>query len=312
MVTNTGQTPANLRCFEETGRVTIEVTGKDRQKYLNAMLTNQVVTLEPGQGCLACAVLVSTDADCAEAALVHLRKFIVINQVTLSLLDPQPRTFALEGPGAEAALAELLGEEPIELEPMSHTTRTLLSAGGGEVTIVRFSCTSEIGYRIVTPSGQSEAVWRAVEATVTSRGGCALEATEVEAHRVAFGWPRWGAELSETILPPLAGLALRAISYTKGCYLGQEPLAMLKFRGQMNKRLMRLQVAGDAPIAPATPLVDAEGASCGEVTSAAPGAALGYVKRSAFSPGTRVHVGSPEGPEAVVQPLGFPAYEDPA
>ena len=101
-----------------------------------------------------------------------------------------------------------------------------------------------------------------------------VDADELERLRVEAGTPAWAKEIDDTILPAEAGLDERAISYTKGCYPGQEPIARLHFRGHVNRRLRRLGVDSASP---GDEIVWNEKA-VGRVTSAVPGRALGYVR----------------------------------
>jgi folate-binding protein YgfZ len=102
------------------------------------------------------------------------------------------------------------------------------------------------------------------------------EASEEEAERVRIGaaTPRWGYELDESILPAEAGLDETHISFTKGCYPGQEPIARLHYRGHINRRLRVLEVANAEP----GDEIEHGGKTVGRVTSAVPGLALGYVR----------------------------------
>jgi folate-binding protein YgfZ len=101
------------------------------------------------------------------------------------------------------------------------------------------------------------------------------EASELEPLRIEAGTPAWGKELDESVLPAEAGLEETHISFTKGCYPGQEPIARLHYRGHPNRRLRRL----DVPAAKAGDEISYEGKAVGRVTSAVPGKALGYVRR---------------------------------
>jgi len=103
-----------------------------------------------------------------------------------------------------------------------------------------------------------------------------LDDEELERRRIAAVTPRFGRELDERVLPAEAGLEERAISFTKGCYPGQEPIARQHFRGKVNRRLRVLEVDGDPPDAE-TP-VTFDGKDVGRVTSAVPGLALAYVR----------------------------------
>ena len=98
---------------------------------------------------------------------------------------------------------------------------------------------------------------------------------ELERWRIEAGIPRWGREIDEQILPAEAGLDETHISFSKGCYPGQEPIARQRYRGKVNRKLRVLDVEGDAT--PGTELL-LDGKKVGRITSAVPGVALGYVR----------------------------------
>ena len=100
-----------------------------------------------------------------------------------------------------------------------------------------------------------------------------LDAEELERARIEAGVPAWGKELDDSILPAEAGLDETHISFSKGCYPGQEPIARLRHRGHVNRKLRVLEVDAE----PGDELVW-EGKAVGRVTSAVPGVALGYVR----------------------------------
>jgi tRNA-modifying protein YgfZ len=98
---------------------------------------------------------------------------------------------------------------------------------------------------------------------------------ELERWRIEAGIPRWGREIDDRVLPAEAGLDDTHISFTKGCYPGQEPIARQRHRGKVNRKLRVLELAGDAPAG--TELLY-EGKTVGRITSSVPGIALGYVR----------------------------------
>jgi folate-binding protein YgfZ len=98
---------------------------------------------------------------------------------------------------------------------------------------------------------------------------------ELERLRILAGTPRWGRELDDAVLPAEAGLDERAVSFTKGCFPGQEPLARLHHRGHVNRRLRVLELEGEAREADE---VRSDGKAVGRVTSAVPGLALAFVR----------------------------------
>ncbi len=129
---------------------------------------------------------------------------------------------------------------------------------------------------------------------------------EAESCRITAGIPAWVSELEPGLLPPEAGLDRTDVSYSKGCYIGQEVISRIKSAGKVNRRLMRLRLDEGIPCLRGELLVDDEGGEAGVVTSVAPvpsdgeRALLGYIRRSAE--GRRVHLKSC--PEATVSLVG--------
>jgi folate-binding protein YgfZ len=110
-----------------------------------------------------------------------------------------------------------------------------------------------------------------LDSDVAAEAEDALEPLRIEALT-----PRFGREIDDRVLPAEAGLDERAVSFTKGCYPGQEPIARQRYRGKVNRRLRVLEFAGDAP-PPETPVLFGE-KDVGRITSAVPGLALAYVR----------------------------------
>ena len=138
-----------------------------------------------------------------------------------------------------------------EIEPEEHTSAVVFGDAEG--------LPGEI-------PGTVEVLDQAVRATV--------EADELERARIEAGVPAWGKELDDSILPAEAGLDETHISFTKGCYPGQEPIARLRHRGHANRRLRVLEVEAASP----GEEIEHEGKTVGRVTSAVPGRALGYLR----------------------------------
>jgi folate-binding protein YgfZ len=105
--------------------------------------------------------------------------------------------------------------------------------------------------------------------------GQEVDEAQLERWRIESGIPRWGREIDERVLPAEAGLDETHISFSKGCYPGQEPIARQRYRGKVNRRLRVLEIDGDA--APGDELL-LEGKKVGRITSTVPGVALGYVR----------------------------------
>jgi len=222
------------------------VAGPDAEDYLNRMVSNDVAALGPGE---ACEALLLTAKARLIAPLIVLRRG---HEDFLLLTEPELG----ERVRAELVRSRFAAKAEIELE--EHTAHVVF---GGE--------------------GISTAVYGEPAAEVLD---AELEATispnELEILRIRAGSPSWGKELDERILPAEAGLDATAISFTKGCYPGQEPIARLHYRGHANRGLRVLEL-DDLP-APDTEL-ELDGKVVGRITSAARDGdrvvALAYVRR---------------------------------
>ncbi|HSB39011.1 MAG TPA: hypothetical protein VLD13_07985 [Gaiellaceae bacterium] len=220
----------------------LAVTGPEAADFLERMLSNEVVSLEPG--------------DARPALLLTPRSRIV---APLRVVREGPEAFLLltERGLAETVAATLLRARfaakcEIELRPY----RGYLHLGEGE------------GIRNDDYGVEAWESWGEDELT-------AADPRDLEPLRIEAGTPAWGKELDETVLPAEAGLDETHVSFTKGCYPGQEPIARLHYRGHPNRGLRVLEVEaakpGDEIVLGEKPV--------GRVTSAVPGLALGYVRR---------------------------------
>ena len=220
----------------------VAVTGPEAGDFLERMVSNEVVTLEPGE---ARKALLLTPKSRIVAPLRVVREgdeaFLLVTEAGLA--DTVASTLTR---------ARFAAKCEIEVKPY----RGYLRLGAGD------------GFRNEDYGVEAWESWDEDERD-------AADAAGLEALRIEAGTPAWGKELDETILPAEAGLDETHVSFTKGCYPGQEPIARLHYRGRPNRRLRVLEVAeasaGDE-------IVLGEKA-VGRVTSAVPGLALGYVRR---------------------------------
>jgi folate-binding protein YgfZ len=230
-------------------RAFLRAAGPDAEDYLQRMLSNDVAALEPGESC---------------DALLLTPKGRVL--APLRVLRRGPEDFLLL---TEPALGETLRSEllrmrfaaKLELEPEEHTS-TLVFGGESEGI-------------------PNEDYGRPAVEVLDVDLEPSLDDVELERLRIEAGTPAWGKEIDERVLPAEAGLVERAVSLTKGCYPGQEPIARLHYRGHANRGLRVLRI--DAPEPPER---NAElsygGKAVGRVTSAARSdggiVALAYVR----------------------------------
>lgn len=291
-------------------RSLIHITGSHRQRFLQAMVTNDTEKLEPGQGCRAALLTnkgklvadftVYADADAywldlepglAPVLIDALDFFIIADDVALTDVTEQWGLISLQGPDADELLMLACGQEVPPLPQLAHTDCRI--AGHNMRLIVR-SHTGEEGYQLLAPADALPALW---DALWEHRHTCELRAVGLDALdvlRIEAGIPVFGRDMTEDTIPMEANLT-DAISYTKGCYVGQEVIARLDARGHVNRRLMGLILEGDRLPEPGD-RIDAPEREAGWVTSAAfsptlhQPIAMGYVRREVFAPGTALTV----------------------
>jgi len=287
----------------------IEVTGRDRVGFLQGMLTNDLKILESGQGCPAAfldahgkvqtllsvfaaadRLLLELPPAMAGKTLQLLDKFLISEQVEFTDITEAFACFSLQGPAAPRALADLTGS-PVSLEPYRHEER---QAAGAGARIIRIDETGETGFHCWVPAGQGAALWgRLLEAGeplgLRPVGVAALNALRVEAGVV---W--YGHDVDESVLLPEIPLD-PLVSYTKGCYIGQEIVARVRYRGHVNRRLSGFLLDADrVPVFGARVVKD--GGEVGRITSAVYSfslgrpIALGFIRREWAEPGTDVAV----------------------
>ena len=221
----------------------MRVAGSDAEDYLQRMVSNDVAALAPGESC---------------DALLLTAKARVIAPLRVLRRSPDDFLLLTEPELGERVARELLRfrfAAKAEIAPEEH--RSVVVFGGGDGEGIPTNDYGEPAHEVLDAD---------VEATVDD--------DELERLRIEAGTPRWGHEIDDRILPAEAGLDERAISFDKGCYPGQEPIARLRYRGHVNRRLRVLDVANAEP---GDEIFDG-GRAVGRITSAVPGVALGYVR----------------------------------
>src|SRR5262249_35022224 len=195
----------------------------------------------------------------------------------------------LAGPHAQSVLEKALAVDVPDLAEHQHMMRTF----GADATchIRRHTPLGVPGYDIVCLAARAPAVWQAL----TRAGAAPAGVQAYELLRVEAGTPVYGKDMDESNLALEVGRTQQAICYTKGCFLGQEPLVRIRDLGHVNRSLMGLRVEGTEPV-PRGAKLFREGKEMGQVTSSEvpPGAhaaiALAYIRRGHQEPGTKVEV----------------------
>jgi folate-binding protein YgfZ len=241
---------------DRAGRGRLALTGSERREFLHGQITQDIEGLEPGHGAYAALLThkgkMLTDLrvldlgdelllSCERAGLQELfnmiRRYKLGSDVELHKRTVEMGELSLIGPQARAvAGADALGPEEHD--------NVRAQIGGHDVVLVA----TDLGVDVFCPAEATEAVRGALLAAG------AAEASEAAAElvRVESGRPRFGVDLDEKVIPQEAGLNERAVSFTKGCYVGQETVARLFYRGKPNRHLRGLRLS--APVEPGTPL----------------------------------------------------------
>jgi glycine cleavage system T protein len=307
--------------FDFSFRAKFSVTGADRVRFLQGMVSNDVKELAPGSGvdatmlnaqgqiladlriyCDEDRFLIDTDADLREKAMQTLRRYMIADKVVFEPLATY--ALAFQGPRARPLLEKTLHIDLPELAEHAHFRTNF---AGFPLRIVRASSTGEDGYEVWMAHKAMMGVWGAAcgQAPTYEMLPCGTEA--LEALRIEAGIPRYGAELGEDTLLLEAGLT-NAVSFTKGCYIGQEIVERSRSRGHVNWKLVGLITSAPEPPSPESKLIS-EGKEVGEVTSACASPtlqktiALAYVRREAAAPGTKLVLASGIPVEVVALPF---------
>lgn len=280
----------------------VDMAGADRGRFLHGLVTSDVKPLEPGQGAygfisnvkgriladlatlaLEDRFLLALPTTEAEAMAAHLSKYVIVDRVEIEASDW--RSLALVGPKT----AEILGGLGLEDAPEEPWNHRMLEVDGHEAVVVREPDLGGLHFGLWIPADGVDG-WRArlVDADAVLIGHGAYDRS-----RVAAGRPAFGLDFDADNFPKETGLGDEAVSYTKGCYLGQEVIARIHYRGGVNRRLCGLQLEGIEPSEALGRHVLLDGKASGTVTSAADvdGRALGLsIVHKRVEPDTEVEL----------------------
>jgi folate-binding protein YgfZ len=300
-------------------RALLRFTGAERGAFLQNMLTNDVLALQPGHGCRALKLTLQGKMEAAmnvlcfeheiwcdvepepvEMLLRGLRRRIVREDVQIEDASAAWALFSVQGPAAAQVLAKLgIASGPPEsgsgpaAEDLVHAEAKL---AGVDVRIVRLGRSGAGGFDIWMPVEAAAAVWEAIASTGGARPA-GLDALEIR--RIEAGIPRQGREITPENFPQEAGLDAGWISYTKGCYLGQETIARIHHMGHVNRSLCGLILEPGADVPQPGGTLWLEEREVGRVTSAALSprlarpVALAFVRQEQANHGVHLTVRTP-------------------
>lgn len=287
--------------LDRSQRSLLKLTGPERESFLHGQTTNDVKGLGMDRGHEAAllthkgkmvgfvrvfkradALWVESDVGYGEAVSTQLQKMCISEEVEFEDLSPALACLGVYGPEAAWALAKVV----VGVLPVGEHALAAGTVAGVPVTLAGATLGPLPGFDLFVPRGQLQAVWEALQGVASPAGEAAWELA-----RLVGGVPRPGVELTEDTNPLEANLE-RAISYNKGCYIGQEVIAKATFRGHVTRKLAAFTLTYDGAAPPMnTELLDGERV-VGRLTTAAllPDGSklgLGYVKRDlAGKPGT--------------------------
>jgi folate-binding protein YgfZ len=298
--------------LDQSQRGKVELTGNEAAAFLHNLCTNDVKDLPLGAGCEFFlttnkakvvthgfvyhvrlgggrpALWLDLEPGTSEKVIQHLDHFLISEQVEFA---DRTREFAqvhIAGPGALAVLQRALMDDVPPLGELQHMERTF----GADATchIRRRDPLGLPGFDVVCLRARAETVWQ-----LLVRAGAKPAGKETyEVLRVEAGTPVWGADIDDNTFAPEVGRTAQAISYAKGCYLGQEPIVMARDRGQVNRTLLGVKLpSGTVPLGS---LLFRDGKEVGRVmtnvTSPQLETSIGlaYVRRGSQEPGTKLEV----------------------
>ena len=309
------------------GRICI--VGADRARFLHGQVTNNVKDLAPGLGCyaaittnkgklqsdlnihcLADELLLDFEPGLAAKITERLEKFVVADDAQIVAVTPHYGLLSVQGPKS-AGVVFALGIFPALPEKLFQSVK-VSEATLGDIYLVNLPRTGAAGFDLFVPVAAMGAVADKLIAAAKQSGGRACGWLALELARIGAGIPRFGADMDETNLPQEAGIESRAVSFTKGCYIGQETINRIRTIGQVSRALRGLRLPDVLPALPARgDKLFYEGKEVGRITSAAvspvlsANIALGYVRKECNAVGTELTLRNESG-EWSVQVVALP------
>jgi len=277
----------------------VKLTGAERVSWLQGMITNDVQKLAAGTGCYAAhltpqgkivaqmhvlmdedALWLSLERAATPKLIAAFDKLLIMEDVQVEDVSEEYSILGVLGPKAAAALDSWLGE-PLNLDGRYSHRRS------GPCRII----VSDLGYDVWVPRGQADKVLR----LLAGSGATAIDHGTWDVLRTEAGLPVYGVDIDETTTMPEIGET--GISYDKGCYIGQEVVAKVKYIGHVNRRFVGLTISKNE-LPELKSAIRKGGREVGYITTTlfSPGLhkpiALGFVSRAAYAPGSEVEVGT--------------------
>jgi aminomethyltransferase len=330
IVADYGSWPDEYRALRETAGVLdlsfrgrICFLGNDRTRFLHGQITNDVKKLASGEGCYAALtsakgkmesdlnvfnlpdeLLLDFEPGLTQKISQRLEKFIVADDVQITDVAPHYGLLSVQGPKA----AEVIGTAGLGKGPEQNLAITKVSyAAAGDIYLASQPrvFAGKFGFDVFVPNAALGTMADKLIAAAKSVGGSACGWMALETARIEAGIPRFGADMDETNLP-MECIESRAMSFSKGCYIGQEVLNRIHAIGHVTKELRGLRLADDLKTLPRKgDKLFRDGKEIGYITSAVKSPALnasialGYVRREANQIGTELVLKMADGESSV-------------
>lgn len=301
----------NVGIADLSHRGRLRLTGEDRAKFLHRIISNRVEGVPVGQGNYATlltnrgkiiadmhlyvreeVLYLHTASETTELLFKELDKYIIADDVVLEDVTAEIGVIGIYGAESPKLVQSLTG---LQSAPAGTHENAACEIDGRWMMLTRTDETGEIGYQLWTAADSLEWLWeRLIAHDVVPIGLDALESLRVEA-----GTPKYGAELTEAVIPLEAELE-HAIDFEKGCYIGQEIVARMKYRGHPNRLLRGIEIDAAEPLQQNAPVFIGD-KEVGWITSAVYSPtlekqiALGYVRMAVTDAGSRVQIETSEG-----------------
>ena len=290
-------------------RAKISLTGSDRVRWLNGLVTNNIRDLAAGHGAYAFllnpqghilgdlfaynrgdSITVDTDSAQAEKVLATFDHYIIMDDVEVTDLSEHLTALGIAGPKSRDELSAAGFTIP-EMQPLQAQS---VMWQGVDCSLVRGEDAQHLSYEIWLAPDRVRQLWDALR----SAGASPVGSEALELQRIVSGMPRYGVDIRERDLPQETEQA-RALNFNKGCYVGQEIVERIRSRGAVHRKFTGFLADSAQPIAPGTKIVAGE-KEVGEITSVASlqlptgnkVVALGYIRRELAIPGREVTIGT--------------------
>ncbi len=288
----------------------LRLTGSDRAAYLHRIISNDVEGLAIGEGNYATiltnrgkiiadmnvyvfedSIGIETNPEKTSSLYQELDKYLIADDVTIKNVTERTGAVGVHGPESAQLLQEVCGLD-VGCLPAYHNL--VHEIDGRRIVCVRANETGELGYNLYTESGSIEWLWDTTLTKGRVFGAQPVGLTALNTLRIEAGIPRYGAELDDSIFPQEAELE-GAISFEKGCYIGQEIVARMKYRGHPNRLLRGFEIISDTPPQKGDRLFDGD-KEIGWITSAVVSPTfgktigMGYVRIAFTDEGSQVEV----------------------